>query len=113
MRSVVARWLSAILVFACLILGSRPAIGASSRTGAQSEASETTPGCPLVRSSKRSGVRSYEPRRGSPGSAPAILPEAIALPIRAQAGIDELVRVSIDHRPPELHAAPARAPPRS
>jgi hypothetical protein len=109
--AVVGRWLSAILTIVFVVLGSRPAGDAISRPDrAESEAYETTHARAPGRSSKRSGVRARDHRRGSPGEL-AILPDAITLPTREKSPIDERVWVAIDHSSRELHPASARAPP--
>ena len=110
---MVGRWLSAILTIVCVVLGSRPAADASPRpTGNASEVFETTHTSQLVRSSKRSGVRARETRRGATGSLPpAILPGSITLPDRDQSPIEELVWAAIDHHLRARHTVSARAPP--
>ncbi|HEY5933868.1 MAG TPA: hypothetical protein VIU61_04520, partial [Kofleriaceae bacterium] len=66
----------------------------------------------LVRSSKRSGVRARETRRGATGALPpAILPDAITLPDRDQSPIDEHVWIAVEHDPRARHTVSARAPP--
>jgi len=112
---VVARWLSAILTIAFVVLGSRPAADATPwLAGGECEASEPGPARTLIRASKRSGVRARDPRRGSPGTLPpAILPDEVTLPTRDQTPIDETVAIITGHDPRRCRTASARAPPRS
>jgi hypothetical protein len=112
---VVARWLSAILTIAFVVLGSRPAADANPwLDGGDSEVSEPTALRTLVRASKRSGVRTRDTRCGSPGSLPpAILPDEATLPTRDQAPIDETIEIATEHDPRGLDTASARGPPRS
>lgn len=110
---MVVRWLSAILTIVCVVLGSRPAAEAMPRpTGEDGEVFETTRASQLVRSSKRSGVRARETRRGATGALPpAVLPSAITLPGRDQSPVEERVWIAIEHDPRALHTVSARAPP--
>ena len=109
----VVRWLSAIFTIACVVLGSRSAADATRLAGTETAIFETTQHVPLVQSLKRSGMQVRDVRRGSRGSVPpAVLPDAIALPVRGRAAIDELVAVADDHHRSAIHRTSARAPPR-